>query len=76
MKQFSFTVWPYGEVVVSHPSGVPGDSYWISIAGYYYGKIIKRNGKWVSMLNPGAEKLLSRDDIQAIGDRIDEQYPD
>jgi hypothetical protein len=63
-------------VTISQPSGVPGEHYNISIDSYYYGTVVKRDGKWESHLNPNAEKKLSRDDVQAICDWIDEAFPD
>ena len=74
MKEFSFYVWMPIKVEISHPSGVPGAHYGITIDSYYYGTVAKRNGKWESHLNPSAQKNLSRDDVQAICDLIDEEY--
>lgn len=76
MREFSFYVWLPIKVRIGRPSGVPGDHYGITIDNYYYGTVVKRNGKWEANLSPNAEKKLSRDDVQAICDWIDEQYPD
>lgn len=76
MREFRFKVWPYGEVIISQPSGVPGEHFWVSLNGYHYGSVVKQDGKWIGYLNPKGEKELSRDDIQAIGYRIDLVYPD
>lgn len=76
MKEFSFYVDMPIKVTICQPSGVPGEHYNISIDNYYYGTVVKRNGKWESHLIPGAQKQLSRDDIQGICEWIDEVYPD
>jgi hypothetical protein len=76
MREIRFYVWMPVKVVIGRPSGVPGEHYGITIGGYYYGTIVKRAGKWMAYLNPRAEKELTADDIEALGDWIDEAFPD
>jgi hypothetical protein len=40
------------------------------------GTIEKINGVWVAHLNPKAEEKLTIEDIRAIGDVLDEAFPD
>lgn len=76
MREFSFYVDMPTRVTIYQSSGVPGEHYNINIDGCHYGTVVKRDGKWQSHLNPGAQKILSRDDVQAICEWIDEVYPD
>ncbi|QEC78781.1 hypothetical protein [Mucilaginibacter ginsenosidivorax] len=58
------------KVEVGVPSGMEGNTYYVTIDSYCYGSIIKRNGEWVRLhINNGE---LTIDDVQALGERIDE----
>lgn len=76
MKELIFHVWMPVRVEISRPSGVPGVHFHVNIGGYHYGTLLKIDGKWVAHLNPKAQKELTADDIQALGDWIDERFPD
>jgi len=75
MRKIEFTANLAGkEVEVAlydpHPSG----KHWqILVAHYYQGSIIKRDGKWIGYLSPNS--ILQADDIQLLGERIDQEYP-
>jgi len=53
------------------PEGMDGPYYMIFIDNYCYGSIIKCNNQWKRLhVNQGE---LTVDDVQALGERIDEQ---
>lgn len=52
--------------------GSPDGSYQIIIDDHYFGVIRKENGKWIGRLNRSGERLFTTDDIQILGDIIDE----
>ena len=59
------------KVDVSLPSGMDGDTFVVMIDGYYYGSIVKCNNQWTRL---HVNKLeLTVDDVQALGERIDEE---
>lgn len=57
-------------VVIRQLSGL-GNIYQVFIGNYYEGTIVKLNGEWVAHLNLKSD--LTADDIQLLGDIIDNQ---
>ena len=41
------------------------------IGGYYCGTIVKQNGKWIAYLNDKSLPQFTTDDIQILGEIID-----
>jgi hypothetical protein len=74
-KGVQFYVWLPFKVELTQPAGHPGNSFFVSINGYHYGAIEKINGQWMPLLSPNAWKSLTIEDIIAMGERIDEEYP-
>ena len=57
-------------VVIRQLSG-SGNIYQVFIGNYYDGMLVKLNGEWVAHLNLKSD--LTSDDIQLLGDIIDNQ---
>jgi len=55
-------------VRLSIPNGA-GGGYHVYVDKYYYGKVIKRNGQWIGLMNTKSD--LTTDDIQEIGEIIE-----
>lgn len=75
-KRVQYEVWLPVKVDLSQPPGHPGDCFFIAIGGYHQGTMEKINGKWVAHLSPKAWESLTIEDVRAMGDIIDEQYPE
>lgn len=58
-------------VFILAPNGMDGDYYMIFINDYLHGSIINQNGKW-KILHVN-KRELTVDDVQALGERIDEK---
>jgi hypothetical protein len=58
------------KVNISQPFGTGGDQYHLTIEGFYKGSMWKLEDKWIFYGNAGNE--LTSDDIQALGERIDQ----
>ncbi len=70
-NEFEFTAaYPDGDkhVRVSIPSGLPELTWFVYIDKYYYGRIERHRGRWISVDLKQADSA----DVPAIGERIDQ----
>ena len=75
MKQIEFEA-AFGnkrkKVEISQPHQTAVFGLQITIDGYYCGMITKQNGKWIAHLNDKSLPEFTADDIQILGEIIDQ----